>query len=105
MSQRVLVTAGLPYANGSLHLGHLVEYCQADIYVRALKQLGEDALYICASDTHGTPIELNAQKQGISPEELVQRYHDEHQRDFAKFDVRFDHFGSTNNVTTPAALS
>jgi len=98
MTDRILVTAGLPYANGSIHLGHFVEYCQADIYVRALKHLGLNALYICADDTHGTPIELNALKLKISPEELVARYHTEHQRDFAKFDVAFDHFGLTNNA-------
>jgi len=99
MKKRRLITAALPYANGSLHIGHLVEYCQADMYVRALNRLGEDALYICASDTHGTPIELNAQRQGIAPEALVQKYHDEHQSDFEKFDVHFDHFGLTHNQT------
>ena len=92
-----IVTAALPYANGSLHIGHLLEYCQADMYTRALNRLGENALYICASDSHGTPIELNAQSQGIPPETLVQKYHDEHQDDFIKFDVRFDHFGLTHN--------
>ncbi|MBJ80495.1 MAG: methionine--tRNA ligase, partial [Myxococcales bacterium] len=66
-----IVTAALPYANGSLHIGHLLEYCQADMYTRALNRLGENALYICASDSHGTPIELNAQSQGIPPETLV----------------------------------
>lgn len=96
MNQRILVTAGLPYANGSIHLGHLVEYCQADIYVRARKRLGEDAIYICADDTHGTPIELNAARQGVTPAALVARFHVEHQRDFARFDVAFDHFGSTD---------
>lgn len=100
MTSRVLVTAALPYANGSLHLGHLVEYCQVDMYVRALKRLGKDALFICADDTHGTPIELNAQRQGIKPEELVNRFHTEHKRDFAKFDVAFDNFGLTHGEHT-----
>jgi len=99
MSQRVLVTAALPYANGSIHLGHLVEYCQADMYVRALRRLGEDAIYICADDTHGTPIELNARKLGVKPEDMVARIHTEHSRDFARFDVVFDHFSSTNSET------
>lgn len=97
MSQRILVTAALPYANGSLHLGHLVEYCQADMYVRALKRLGSDALFICADDAHGTPIEVNARRQGITPESLVARYHAEHKTDFARFDVVFDHFSITHS--------
>ncbi|MBC7792871.1 MAG: methionine--tRNA ligase [Clostridia bacterium] len=99
MPSRTLVTAALPYANGSLHLGHLVEYCQVDMYVRALKRLGRDAIFMCADDTHGTPIELNAQRQGIPPEELVHRYHVEHKRDFARFDVAFDNFGLTHSET------
>ncbi|HSI06551.1 MAG: methionine--tRNA ligase [Myxococcota bacterium] len=99
MTSRTLLTAALPYANGSLHLGHLVEYCQADMYIRALKRLGRDALYICADDTHGTPIELNAQRQGIEPIALVTRYHEEHKRDFARFDVVFDNFGLTHSET------
>lgn len=99
MKTRYLVTAGLPYANGSIHLGHLVEYCQADIYVRALKRLGEDAIYICGDDAHGTPIEVNAKKRGVSPETLVQEFHVEHQRDFGTFDVAFDHFGITHSTT------
>src|SRR5688500_6570253 len=102
--KRILVTAALPYANGSLHLGHLVEYCQADMYLRALKRLGSDALYICADDAHGTPIEVNATRLGIKPEELVQRFHDEHRRDFARFDVAFDHFSITHSDTNRAVV-
>ncbi len=97
MSQRILVTAALPYANGDIHLGHLVEYCQADMYVRALKGLGEDAFYICANDAHGTPIELNAANKGITPEELVNQFHEKHKRDFATFEVDFDYFGLTHS--------
>ncbi len=104
MGQRILVTAGLPYANGSLHLGHLVEYCQADIYVRALRRLGEDAVYICADDAHGTPIEVNAKRLGITPEALVGRFHDEHKRDFARFHVTFDHFSITHSDTNRAIV-
>ena len=99
MSDRVIITAGLPYANGSLHLGHLVEYTEADIYVRALKRMGTDALYICADDAHGTPIELNAKRQGRAPEEFVTTIHQEHQRDFARFDIAFDEFGITHSET------
>ncbi len=105
MKQKILVTAALPYANGSIHLGHLVEYCQTDMYVRALKQLGEDALFICADDAHGTPIELNAKKQGITPESLVTHYHEEHIRDFARFDVAFDHFSLTHNDSNRAIVN
>src|SRR6478736_2301320 len=96
---RTLLTAALPYANGSLHLGHLVEYCQADMYVRARKRLGDDAIYICADDTHGTPIELNAARHGVSPEQLVARFHAEHQQDFARFNVVFDHYSTTHTDT------
>ncbi len=103
-AKRTIVTAALPYANGSVHLGHLVEYCQADMYVRALKRLGEDALYICANDAHGTPIEVNAGKLGIKPEELVARVHEEQKRDFATFDVAFDHFSITHSDTNRALV-
>lgn len=97
MSKRIIVTAGLPYANGNLHIGHLVEYCQADMYVRALKGLGENALYICAADTHGTPIELNAAKQGVEPIELATRYNELQQKDFAKFGVEFDQYSISHS--------
>ncbi|MHB8874816.1 MAG: methionine--tRNA ligase [Myxococcaceae bacterium] len=94
---KTLVTSALPYANGPIHLGHLVEYVQTDIYVRFLRSCGQDAIYLCADDTHGTPIEINAAKQGIKPEEFVQRFYEQHQKDFADFDVRFDEFWSTNS--------
>ena len=99
MSSRTLVTAALPYANGSLHLGHLVEYCQADMYVRALTRLGQRAHYICANDAHGTPIEVNAGRLGVTPEALVEGVHREHLRDFGRFDVAFDHFSITHSDT------
>src|SRR3989339_1938132 len=83
--KRILVTAALPYANGDIHIGHLLEYIQADIYVRFLKLTGKDALYICASDMHGTPIEVNARKAGEEPEKFVKRFWKEHQKDFADF--------------------
>ncbi len=97
MADPILITSALPYANGSIHLGHLVEYIQTDILVRFLKMTGEDAVYMCADDTHGTPIELKARSSGITPEELIHRYYEEHQRDFADFHVAFDCFYSTNS--------
>jgi methionyl-tRNA synthetase len=98
MSEPIIVTAALPYANGSIHLGHLVEYTMTDIYVRALRLAGENAIYICADDTHGTPIELNASKAGIAPELFVQKFYEEHVNDFKSFGVRFDSFYSTNSL-------
>lgn len=96
---RTLVTCALPYANGNLHIGHLVGYISTDIYVRALRAMGEDALYICANDAHGTPIELNAQKRGMTPEAMVDEVHLAQKRDFARFDVSFDNFGTTHGDT------
>ena len=93
---KTLITSALPYANGSIHLGHLVEYIQTDIYARFLRSSGEDVIYVCADDTHGTPIELNARRQGIAPDQFVARIHEEHLRDFAAFGISFDQFGSTN---------
>src|SRR3954465_2076944 len=97
MSKRTLVTCALPYANGPIHLAHMVEHIQADIWVRFQRSCGEDVLFLCADDTHGTPIELNAAKQGMTCEEFVARFSVEHQRDFADFDVRFDQYHSTNS--------
>ena len=97
MSKRTLVTCALPYANGPIHLGHMVEHIQTDIWVRFLRSCGEDVLFLCADDTHGTPIELNAAKQGMTPEAFVARFHVQHQQDFADFDVKFDAFHSTNS--------
>ncbi|RMF07194.1 methionine--tRNA ligase, partial [Candidatus Woesearchaeota archaeon] len=93
----VLVTSALPYANGSIHIGHLVEYIQTDIWVRFLKLIGKNAIYCCADDTHGAPIEINASKQGISPEELIAKYYKEHTEDFSKFLIKFDSYYSTNS--------
>jgi methionyl-tRNA synthetase len=97
MTDPILVTSALPYANGSIHLGHLVEYIQTDIFVRFLKMTGHDAVYMCADDTHGTPIEVSARRAGITPEELIGGYYEEHQRDFADFHIDFDCFYSTNS--------
>ncbi len=94
---RTVITAALPYANGPIHIGHLLEYIQADIYSRFLKLTGEDALYICASDMHGTPIEINAQKAGQKPEAFVEKYWLEHQADFKSFLIQFDNYYKTHS--------
>lgn len=92
-----VVTSALPYANGPIHIGHLVEYIQTDIFVRLLKLIGENAVYCCADDTHGTPIEIKAKSLGIAPEELIAKTYNEHTRDFAKFHIHFDSYYSTNS--------
>ncbi|MBF0602889.1 MAG: methionine--tRNA ligase [Nitrospirae bacterium] len=97
MMRPILVTSALPYANGSIHLGHLVEYIQTDIWVRFHKIRGRDCLYFCADDTHGTPIMIRARNEGISPEALVSRIHGEHVADFHDFLIGFDHYHSTNS--------
>jgi len=97
MTRKILVTSALPYANGSIHLGHLVEYIQTDIWVRFLKMQGHQVHYVCADDTHGTPIMLRAEKEGITPEALIEKVHAEHSQDFADFLVEFDNYYSTNS--------
>ncbi len=94
--RKILVTSALPYANGSIHLGHLVEYIQTDIWVRFQKMQGHTVHYVCADDTHGTPIMLRAQKEGITPEALIDAVHKEHSADFKEFLVEFDNYYSTN---------
>jgi methionyl-tRNA synthetase len=95
--RKMLVTSALPYANGPIHMGHLVEYIQTDIWVRYQRLVGNDCTYVCASDAHGTPIMLSARKDGIEPEQLVTRYHTEHERDLAAFLVEFDNFYTTHS--------
>ena len=97
MTRKILVTSALPYANGSIHLGHLVEYIQTDIWVRFQKMQGHTVHYVCADDTHGTPIMLRAEKEGITPEALIEAVHKEHSQDFAEFLVQFDNYYSTNS--------
>jgi methionyl-tRNA synthetase len=97
MTRKILVTSALPYANGSIHLGHLVEYIQTDIWVRFQKMQGHTVHYVCADDTHGTPIMLRAEKEGITSEQLIERVHAEHSADFADFLVEFDNYYSTNS--------
>ena len=97
-ARKILVTSALPYANGSIHLGHLVEYIQTDIWVRFQKMCGHTVHYVCADDTHGTPIMLRAEKEGITPEALIDAVHTEHSADFKEFLVEFDNYYSTNSV-------
>ena len=96
--RKIIATSALPYANGSIHLGHLVEYIQTDIWVRYQRLVGNEIHYICADDTHGTPIMLRAEKEGISPEQLVEKVHKEHSADFSDFNISFDNFYSTNSI-------
>ncbi len=105
MTRKLLVTSALPYANGSIHLGHLVEYIQTDIWVRFQKMQGHTVHYVCADDTHGTPIMLRAEKEGITPEALIAKVHAEHSQDFAEFLVDFDNYYSTNSEENRALAS
>ncbi len=95
----ILVTSALPYANGPIHLGHLVEYIQTDIWVRFKKAKGYEVVYICADDSHGTPIMLKAKEEGITPEKLISKMKKQHEIDFKKFYIEFDHYSSTNSNT------
>ena len=98
MSQRrILVTSALPYANGHIHIGHLVEYIQTDIWVRFQNLRGHNCKYMCADDTHGTAIMIRARKEGRSEEALIAEMSEAHQRDFAGFNIHFDNYGSTNS--------
>jgi methionyl-tRNA synthetase len=95
--RRILVTSALPYANGPIHIGHLVEYIQTDIWVRFQKSRGHECVYVCADDAHGTPIMLKAREEGITPDALIEHMWTAHQRDFADFMVEFDSFHSTHS--------
>jgi len=97
MTRTILVTNALPYANGPIHLGHLLGYIQADIWVRFQRMRGHVCHYVCADDAHGTPIMLKAQAEGISPEELIQRIWEEHKADFADFLIEFDNYHTTHS--------
>ena len=96
-ARKILVTSALPYANGPIHLGHMVEYIQTDIWVRFQKQRGHECIYVCADDAHGTPIMLKADQMGISPQALIDKVSQEHQRDFSGFMVNFDNYHSTHS--------
>ncbi len=95
--RRLLVTSALPYANGPIHIGHLVEYIQTDIWVRYQKLIGNRCVYVCADDTHGTAIMIRARKEGRTEEELIAQMSQSHQADFAGFDIKFDNYGSTHS--------
>src|SRR5438270_4376080 len=97
MASRTLVTHALPYANGSLHLGHMVESVQTDVFVRAMNAMGKECLFICADDTHGTPIEISARKAGVAPEDWITRIHGEHAQDYKAFEIGFDLFYTTHS--------
>jgi len=97
MSRKIVVTSALPYANGPIHIGHLVEYLQTDIWVRFHKMCGNQCLYFCADDTHGTPVMISARAAGISPEELIAQMHKEHKVDFDGFYIEFDNYYSTHS--------
>ncbi|MES2884440.1 MAG: class I tRNA ligase family protein, partial [Pseudomonadota bacterium] len=97
MIRRILVTNALPYANGPLHLGHMVGYLQADIWVRFQRMCGHEVHYVCADDAHGTPIMLAAEKAGVTPEVFIADIQQQHEKDFADFGVQFDHYHSTHS--------
>ncbi|GGY31360.1 methionine--tRNA ligase [Bacterioplanes sanyensis] len=96
-ARKILVTSALPYANGSIHLGHMLEYIQTDIWVRFQKSRGHMCTYVCADDAHGTAIMLRAEKEGITPEQLIANMQAEHEQDFADFQINFDNFYSTHS--------
>ena len=100
--RKILVTSALPYANGSLHMGHLVEYIQTDVWVRFQKLCGHTCTYVCASDAHGTPIMIKARELGVSPEELTTRFSEEFVRDFDAFGVDFDNYHTTHSPENEA---
>src|SRR4051794_18906476 len=95
-ARNILVTSALPYANGSIHIGHLVEYIQTDIWVRFQRLVGNTVTYVCGDDAHGTAIMVNARKRGITPEALIGEMQEQHRADFATFGVVFDNYGSTH---------
>ena len=95
--RKIIATSALPYANGPIHLGHLVEYLQTDIWVRSQKMAGNECLYICADDAHGTPIMLKAEELKITPEKLIDKIYKQHIKDFSDFHIEFDNYHSTHS--------
>ncbi|ERH01408.1 MAG: methionyl-tRNA synthetase [Halonotius sp. J07HN6] len=94
-----VVTCGLPYANGDLHVGHLRTYVGGDVYARALETLGQETAFVCGSDMHGTPVAVNADKEGVSPEEFALEWHETYEETFPQFDIAFDNYGHTHDET------
>jgi len=97
LGRPILVTSGLPYANGYAHIGHLRTYVPADFFVRYLRKLGEEVVYVCGSDVHGTPIVIKAEEEGVSPKELVEKYHKHFQEIFRMMNIEFDNYGRTDS--------
>jgi len=102
MPRKILVTSALPYANGALHIGHIIEAVQTDIWVRYQRMQGHDCIYVCAEDTHGTPVMIKAQAEGVTPEELITRVAAEHRADYQGFLIGHDHFHSTHSPENKA---
>ena len=97
-NKRILVTSALPYANGPLHLGHLAgAYLTPDLYVRYKRLTGADVVYICGSDEHGVPITIAAEKEGVTPQDIVDRYHEMNKEVFENFGISFDYYGRTSS--------
>lgn len=96
-TRQILITTALPYANGSIHLGHIVEYVQADIWARFQNLYGQNCLFVCGEDTHGTPIMISAERQNITPEALIAKSSEEHRADFADFNINFDYYYTTHS--------
>lgn len=96
--RKILITAALPYANGEIHIGHALEYLQADIWARFQKMRGHDAHYFCADDTHGTPIMISAKDKGVTPQKLIEDVYKRHTKDFKDFEIEFDHFYTTHSI-------
>ncbi|MFC7204309.1 methionine--tRNA ligase [Haloferax namakaokahaiae] len=94
-----VVTCGLPYANGDLHIGHLRTYVGGDIYSRSLRTLGQETAFVCGSDMHGTPVAVNAEKEGVTPEEFALRHHEKYEQTFPQFEIEFDNYGHTHDET------
>ncbi|PHM71541.1 methionine--tRNA ligase [Xenorhabdus sp. KJ12.1] len=105
VAKKLLVTCALPYANGPIHLGHILEHIQADIWVRYHRMRGKEVHFVCADDAHGTPIMLKAQQAGITPEEMIDKVHLEHQQDFAGFAISYDNYHSTHSEENRALAS
>ncbi|MGB1465022.1 MAG: class I tRNA ligase family protein, partial [Alcanivorax nanhaiticus] len=95
--RKILVTSALPYANGPIHLGHLLEYIQTDIWVRFQKLRGQQCTYVCADDAHGTAIMLKAEENGVTPEQQIAQVKADHEQDFADFQIHFDNYYSTHS--------
>ena len=95
--RRILVTSALPYANGPIHIGHVLEYIQTDIWVRFQRLQGHECIYVCADDAHGTPIMLKAEADGVTPEQLIERIEKEHRADFDGFHIGLDNFYTTHS--------